>query len=72
MSRRYYRAIVALASGECRWIARTDCHVYCHAPKGRDAVYSLICPDAGRDEHQWTDAASVAAAIQGILAGATP
>lgn len=60
--------IVALVSGQCAWIGREDCHVYCHAPHGRNARYSLICPDAGRDEHHWTTAAEVAAAIDAILA----
>lgn len=60
--------VVALVSGQCALIGRPDIHVYCHAPRGRDPLYSLICPDAGRDEHQWTTAAEVAAAIDAILA----
>ena len=61
-------SILRLASGQCVWIGRPDIHVYCHAPAGRDARYSVICPDAGRDDHHWTTAAEAAATIDAILA----
>jgi hypothetical protein len=76
--------LLAMTSGECRWIGRHDLHVYCVAPCelvrtafGRDGwqrkppAFKLWTEgSAGSvwDEGGWTTAANVARQIENILA----
>lgn len=60
--------IMALESGECRWIGREDIHVYCRAPAGRQALYSVVCPMAGLGPHSWVPAEAAALVVEKILA----
>lgn len=62
-------AVLALESGECRWIGREDIHVYCRAPAGRQALYSVVCPMAGLGPHSWVPAEAAAELVAGILEG---
>lgn len=55
--------LLAMDSGECRWIGRHDLHAYCRAPAGHEPSYSLVCPDAGLEYGTWTTAADAAATI---------
>lgn len=61
-------AVLALASGECRWIGRHDIHVYCHAPAGQEARYSVVCPAAGLVHGLWVGAEDAAAIVERLLA----
>ena len=71
-----------LASGECRWVGREDIHVYCRnpmrevpSPFGRpawrrfpeEAVYCVVCPEAGLEYGEWVDAPRAAKRVAKAL-----
>jgi hypothetical protein len=59
--------LLSMSSGECRWIGRHDVHVYCHAPRGRDARFSVLCSTVGRQTHNWMPAADAVGVIDAIF-----
>lgn len=67
MSGSILNSIRSLSSGECRWIGRHDIHVYCMAPAGRAASYSVVCPDAGLEYGIWVSAAEACLLIDRSL-----
>lgn len=64
--------IETLTTGECRWIGRHDIHVYCHAPLRRNAMYCVVCPEAGLEYGKWITAEEAAVTVNRIVAGTVP
>jgi hypothetical protein len=61
------KQLARMQSGECRWVLRDDVHVYCHAPRGHEPTYCVVCPTAGLAYGNWASAMDAAAAVVGCL-----
>lgn len=61
------RALVAMTSGECRWIGREDVHVYCRSPLNQGRTYRVVTADRDYEGQPWIEAEAALAVIKQLV-----
>ncbi len=61
------RALVAMTSGECRWIGHEGIHVYCRRPLSQEPTYRVVTADRDYEGQPWVDAEAALAVIKQLV-----